>query len=128
VGGTISGYSLMGSDGHRQQARHRDQDRQHRGEDRPLDEERRDIHRAPLLTRRAPAWPASAGQRIAAHVHPLRRHGDSRMHALRAVHDDDIARLQTLAHDAQAIDHPAQLTLRYSILLSAPSTSTYFWL
>ena len=44
VGGTISGYSLMGSDGYGQQAGHGDQDGEHGREDRPLDEERGNVH------------------------------------------------------------------------------------
>ena len=58
-----------------------------------------------------------------AHGHPLRCDRDPGMHALRAVHHDDVAGFQPFAHDAQAVDHAAELRLlRYSILLSAPST------
>ena len=45
---------------------------------------------------------------IAAHDHPLWCDGDAWMNALRAVHDDDVSGFQAFAHDAQAIDHPAQ--------------------
>src|ERR1700761_6731694 len=38
---------------------------------------------------------------VRAHHDFLRRHSDSRMHALRSIDDDDIARFQTLAHHAQ---------------------------
>ena len=37
------------------------------------------------------------------------RHDDAGMHALRAVHDDHVTRLEALAHDAQAFDHATQL-------------------
>src|SRR5580658_4077037 len=102
VGGTISGYSLMGSPG---------------------------IDRRPATVRRIASTEAKIGRsmkneeifmaalrhalrrRVAAHGHPLRRHGEAGVHALRTVHDDDIARLQALAHDAQTVDHSSELDL-----------------
>src|SRR5271155_4229687 len=96
VGGTISGYSLMGSEG---------------------------IDNKPATVRRIASTEAKIGRsmkneemfmtalrhalrrQVAAHGHSLRRHGEAGMHALRTVHDDDIARLQALANDAQAVGH-----------------------
>ncbi len=45
VGGTISGYSLIGSAGMASRPATVIDDREHRGKYRPLDEERGDIHR-----------------------------------------------------------------------------------
>ena len=63
VGGTISGYSLMGRIGMASRPADRDQDGQHGGENRPLDEERGNVHRRSPLGRRLRhrrAWRAHA--------------------------------------------------------------------
>src|SRR5258708_29033527 len=46
---------------------------------------------------------------VGAHGHRLRRHGEARMRTLGAVHHDDVSRLQALANDAQPVDHAAEL-------------------
>src|SRR5580692_4851933 len=51
------------------------------------------------------------GRRVGPHVYALRRNRDSRVHPLRAVHDDYIAGLEALAHDAQAVNHAAEFHL-----------------
>ncbi len=49
-------------------------------------------------------------RRLHAHRNLLRGDGDARTHALQAVHDDQLARLQAVTHDAQAIvDDGAEL-------------------
>src|SRR6202042_889214 len=52
-----------------------------------------------------------SGRRVGAHVYALRRNRDSGVHALRAVHDDHIAGLEALAHDAHAVNHATELHL-----------------
>src|SRR5271156_994471 len=102
VGGTISGYSLMGSSG---MAR------------RPATVIR--IARTEAKIGRSmkneemfmTALRHARGRQVAPHGHPLRRHGDTGMHPLRPVDDDDIAWLQALAHDAQPVDHSPELDL-----------------
>src|ERR1700677_2175790 len=51
------------------------------------------------------------GRRVGPHVYALWRNRDSRVHALRAVHDDHIAGFKPLAHDAQAVNHAAEFHL-----------------
>src|SRR6202042_2229282 len=46
-----------------------------------------------------------SGRGVGAHVYTLRRNRDSRVHTLRTVHDDHIAGFETLAHHAQAVNH-----------------------
>src|ERR1700679_3677723 len=50
-------------------------------------------------------------RRVGTHVHALRRNRESGVYALRAVHDDHIAGLEALAHHAQAVDHAAEFHL-----------------
>src|SRR6202042_1631288 len=64
------------------------------------------------------AWALRCGRpagrcrrRVGPHVYALRRNRDSRVHALRAVHDDHIAGLEALAHDAHAVNHATELHL-----------------
>src|ERR1700689_2462121 len=52
-----------------------------------------------------------SGRPVGTHVYALRRNRDSGMHALRAVHYDHIAGLEALAHDAQAVNHAAEFHL-----------------
>src|ERR1700727_510529 len=52
-----------------------------------------------------------SGRRVGPHVYALRRNRNSRLHALRAVHDDHIAGLEALAHDAHAVNHATELHL-----------------
>ena len=109
----------------REQAGEEDQDREHAGEDRPVDEEFGEVHgrcsprvlpdaslqRAcpfgttgcALRTRRAA--PAARG-RASMRDH-LRRDQRARTDALQAVDDDALARLQAAGHDAQAVDATA---------------------
>src|ERR1700761_8346639 len=101
VGGTISGYSLMGSDGI---------------DNSPatvmsIASTEAKIGRSMKNDEIFMALRHALGRRVAAHGHPLRRNGDAGMHALRAVHDDDVARLQAFAHDAQAVDHASERDL-----------------
>ena len=64
------------------------------------------------------------GRRLvgAIHRHQLRRDRRARMHALQAVDDDFLARLEALAHHAQAVDDGPSVTGRYSAVLSALTT------
>src|SRR3984957_5028490 len=119
VGGTISGYSLMGSTG---------------------------IARIPAAVMRIASTVAKIGRsmkndemfigralrgagrsrrgarngRVGAHGHRLRRHGDAGMYALGTVHDDDVSGLQALANDAQSVDHPAELDAAILHLVVCP--------
>ena len=96
VGGTTSGYSADRQQRQRDQARGEDHDRQHRGEDRPVDEELGEIHGVALrsagVVRARPRWPPSGARRApGAHRDGLRRDrhaGDE--HLLHAVHDDAV--------------------------------------
>src|SRR5882762_6155414 len=118
VGGTISGYSLIGSTG---------------------------IANIPAAVMRIASTVAKIGRsmkneemfiarptlrgagrrrrgagRIGAHGHRLRRHGEARMRTLGAVHHDDVSRLQALANDAQAVDHAAELDAAILHLVVCP--------
>src|SRR5271156_2612769 len=99
VGGTISGYSLMGSDGI---------------DNSPatvmiIASTEAKIGRSMKNEEMFMALRRALGRRV--HRYPLRCDGYAGMHALRAVHDDDIARLQALTHDAQAVDHSSERDL-----------------
>ena len=86
VGGTTPGYSLIGSLQQRQRAGDDDQQREDDREDRPGDEEGRELHCAPPIGTTV-AFDLRAG------THPLQ-----------AVDDDELAGRQAVAHDAQAVD------------------------
>src|SRR5260370_6539336 len=127
VGGTISGYSLIGSTG---------------------------IARIPAAVMRIASTVAKIGRsmkndemfigratlrgfgrcgrrtgrgRVGAHGHRLRRHGEARMRTLGAIHDDDVSRLQAFADDAQPVDHAAELDAAILHLVVRPNRKTYFW-
>src|SRR6267154_769305 len=57
---------------------------------------------------------------VGAHGHRLRRHGEARMRTLSAVHHDDVSRLQALANDAQSVDHAAELDAAILHLVVCP--------
>src|SRR5271169_886164 len=103
VGGTISGYSLIGSCGIASSP--------------PtvisIARTVANIGRSMKNEEIFIAYAASrSGMRaVRAHGHALRRHGNPGMHSLRAVHDDHITGFQSVAHDAQAVDHTAQSDL-----------------
>src|SRR5882672_6846860 len=84
VGGTISGYSLIGSTG---------------------------IASSPATVISIASTVANIGLSMKNEeiFIALRPHCDSGMHALRAVHHDHISRLQSLAHDAQTLDDASKL-------------------
>src|SRR5437763_994028 len=105
VGGTISGYSLIGSVG---------------------------IANKPAAVMRIASTVAKIGRSmkndemftaglgcagrcrrsagcIGAHGHHLRSHGEAGMRALCTVHDHHVSGLQALAHDAQPVKHAAEL-------------------
>src|SRR5258706_11633619 len=103
VGGTISGYSLIGSTGiaNIPAAVMRIASTVAKI-GRSMKNDEMFIGRATLL--RCGRCRRRAGRgRVGAHGHRLRRHGDARMRALRAVHDDDVSRLQAFANDAQSV-------------------------
>src|ERR1700677_3608246 len=111
VGGTISGYSLIGNTGmarrpatvRRIASTEAKIGRSIKNEEMFMTELRR--------PRRGPRRGRARRRQIGTHGHPLRRHGETGMHPLRPVDDDDIARLQALAHDAQPVDHSPELDL-----------------
>src|SRR6202041_2852891 len=101
VGGTISGYSLMGSTG---MARRPATVRRIASTEAKIGRSMK--NEKMFMTALRHARCGRAGRRlVAAHGHPLRRHRYAGMHPLRPVDHDDIPRLQALAHDAQPVDH-----------------------
>src|SRR6266478_6777215 len=106
VGGTISGYSLIGSTGIAS---------------RPatvirmastvanigLSMKNDEIFIAAASTGRR----RSGARHGRAHRDPLGSHGHAGMHALGAVHHDHVSRLQSLAYDAQTLDDAAEFHL-----------------
>src|SRR5258708_30195008 len=60
------------------------------------------------------------------HGHSLRRHGDAGMHSLRAVHDDHVAAFQSFAHDAQAVDDAPEFDLAIFNLIIGPEQQHIF--
>src|ERR1700692_2409267 len=94
VGGTISGYSLMGSAG---------------------------MASSPATVIKIASTVAKIGRSMkkeemfiglgGTHLNFLRVYRDSRMHSLRAVHHDHLSRLQSFAHDTQTVDDAAKLHL-----------------
>src|SRR5271163_4507778 len=103
VGGTISGYSLIGSCGIASSP----------ATVISIARTVANIGRSMKNEEIFIVYAALRGGRCAvrAHGHALRRHGDAGMHPLRTVHDDYIAGFQSLAHHAQAVDHAAQCDL-----------------
>src|ERR1700727_2809259 len=107
VGGTISGYSLIGKFGIASKpATVINMARTVAKIGRSMKNE--EIF---MRTLRCARRGGCSGRRVGTHAYTLRRNRNSRVHALRAVHDDHIAGLETLAHDTQAIDHTAQFHL-----------------
>src|SRR4051812_11517005 len=51
----------------------------------------------------------AGGRRLHAHRNLLRSDDDARTHALQAVHDDELAWLNAITHDSQAVDDGTQL-------------------
>src|SRR5580700_6287426 len=100
VGGTISGYSLMGSDG---MANNPATAMMIASTDakigRSMNTEEMFMRSLPLVRRHSRRL-LVGDRRVALHRHLLRIHDDARMHALRPVYDDYVTRLQPLPHDA----------------------------
>ena len=104
VGGTISGYSLIGSSGIAT---------------RPATTMMIEITDAKIgrsmkkeemfMSAQATSAVAASGIGAAPIVHHLRRDLHARAHALQSADHDDVARLQTLAHDAQSVDAAPEL-------------------
>src|SRR5450432_361453 len=63
---------------------------------------------------------------VGTHVHALRRHRHYGVHALRAVHDDDITALETLAHHSEAVDDAPQFDLAIFDLVVRPEQQHVF--
>src|ERR1700742_5309881 len=108
VGGTISGYSLIGRLGIASKpATVIKIARTVAKIGRSMKNEEIFIVRALGCGRRA----GRSGRRVGTHVYALRRNRNSRVHALRAIDDDYIAGLEALAHDAQPVDHATEFHL-----------------
>src|SRR5277367_2187246 len=107
VGGTISGYSLMGRFGMASRpATVINIARTVAKIGRSMKNEEIFIVRTLRGGRRA-----GRGRSVGAHGYTLRSDRDSGVDALGAVHDNDVARLEALAYHAQAIDYAPELDL-----------------
>src|ERR1700727_2239222 len=119
VGGTISGYSLMGSDGMANRPptaiRMASTDA---NIGRSMNTE--EMFMSSLSLVRGRRRLLGGDGRIPLHRHLLRVHDDPGMHALRPVHDDHVTGLESLPHDAQAVDHAPQLYTPVLDLVAGP--------
>src|SRR5580698_109153 len=126
VGGTISGYSLMGSDG---MANRPPTAMRMASTDAKIG---RSMNTEEMFMRSLPLVGSHGrrrlvgNRRVALHRHLLRVHDDPWMDALRAIDDDHIIGLQALPHDAQTVDHAAQLHTPVLDFVVGAYSNTYF--